>query len=77
MPKVLLTGSTGYIGSHTVVALLQAGYTVVGVDNYSRSKPAIADRIRDISQKDYQQYQADLTQKNELAKVLEQESDIS
>lgn len=77
MPKVLLTGSTGYIGSHTVVALLQAGYAVVGVDNYSRSKPAIADRIRDIAQKDYRQYQADLTQKNELAKVLEQERDIS
>ncbi|MFZ9680238.1 MAG: NAD-dependent epimerase/dehydratase family protein, partial [Bacteroidia bacterium] len=31
MPKILVTGSTGYIGSHTVVALLQAGYEVVGV----------------------------------------------
>jgi len=77
MPKVLLTGSTGYIGSHTVVALLEAGYQVVGVDNYSRSKPAIADRIREIAQKDYHQYQADLTRKEELVKVLEQEGDIS
>ena len=37
---ILLTGATGYIGSHTWLALLQAGFDVVGVDNFSNSSPA-------------------------------------
>jgi len=76
MPKVLLTGSTGYIGSHTVVALLQAGYEVIGVDNYSRSKPSIADRIREISGQDYRQYQADLTRSEDIHNIMSQEKGI-
>ena len=36
--KVLLTGSCGYIGSHTLVELLDRGYEVVGIDNFSNSK---------------------------------------
>ena len=76
MPKVLVTGSTGYIGSHTVVALLQAGYEVVGLDNYSRSKPSIADRIREISAQDYHQYQTDLTDPEDLQRIMTQEKGI-
>jgi UDP-glucose 4-epimerase len=40
MATILLTGATGYIGSHTWLALLQAGYKVVGLDNFCNSSPA-------------------------------------
>ncbi|MDI6814264.1 MAG: NAD-dependent epimerase/dehydratase family protein, partial [Desulfitobacteriaceae bacterium] len=42
--NVLVTGGTGYIGSHTVVELLQAGYQVVIVDNLSNSKVQVLER---------------------------------
>jgi UDP-glucose 4-epimerase len=43
---VLLTGATGYIASHTWVALAAAGYRVIGVDNFSNSSPAVLQRLR-------------------------------
>jgi UDP-glucose 4-epimerase len=46
---VLLTGATGYIASHTWLALLAAGYEVVGVDNFSNSSPEVLDRLRELS----------------------------
>lgn len=46
---VLLTGATGYIGSHTWLALLAAGYEVVGVDDFSNSSPAVLDRLARLS----------------------------
>ena len=39
--NILVTGGTGYIGSHTCVALLEAGYHVIVVDNLSNSKPRL------------------------------------
>ena len=44
--KVLVTGGTGYIGSHTVVELINNGYDVVVVDNFSNSKPVVLDRLK-------------------------------
>ena len=38
MPHILVTGGTGYIGSHTVVLLVEAGYTVTIIDNFANSK---------------------------------------
>jgi UDP-glucose 4-epimerase len=46
---VLLTGATGYIGSHTWLALLEAGYAVVGVDDFSNSSPEVLHRLRELS----------------------------
>lgn len=46
---VLLTGATGYIGSHTWVALAQAGIDVVGVDDFSNSSPAVLSRIEQLT----------------------------
>lgn len=43
--SILVTGCTGYIGSHTCVELLNAGYDIVGLDDFSNSKPAVLDRI--------------------------------
>jgi UDP-glucose 4-epimerase len=48
-PTVLLTGATGYIGSHTWLALLEAGFEVLGVDDFSNSSPAVLDRLRQLS----------------------------
>jgi UDP-glucose 4-epimerase len=48
-PKILLTGATGYIGSHTWLALLQAGFEVVGVDNFSNSSPEVLNRLQALS----------------------------
>lgn len=47
--KILVTGGTGYIGSHCVVKLIEAGYVPVIVDNFSNSCPEVLDRIREIS----------------------------
>jgi UDP-glucose 4-epimerase len=46
---VLLTGGTGYIASHTWLALLQAGYEVVGADNFINSSPVVLDRLAELS----------------------------
>jgi UDP-glucose 4-epimerase len=46
---VLLTGATGYIGSHTWLALLADGYRVVGIDNFSNSSPAVLPRLKTLS----------------------------
>ncbi|MCL2739374.1 MAG: UDP-glucose 4-epimerase GalE, partial [Bacteroidales bacterium] len=48
MSRVLVTGGAGYIGSHTIVELLQAGYDVVSIDNYSNSEPFVYDGIEKI-----------------------------
>ena len=48
MKKVLVTGGAGYIGSHTVVELLQSNYEVISVDNYANSDPAVYDGIEQI-----------------------------
>lgn len=51
MKKILVTGGTGYIGSHTVVKLIEAGYEVVILDNLSNSKLSVIDRIEKITNK--------------------------
>jgi UDP-glucose 4-epimerase len=48
-PTILLTGATGYIGSHTWLALLQAGFEVVGVDNFANSSPEVLNRLQELS----------------------------
>ena len=44
-PRVLLTGGAGFIGSHTAVSLLEAGYSVVVVDDFSNSSPLVLERV--------------------------------
>ena len=48
-PAILLTGATGYIGSHTWLALLAAGFEVVGVDDFSNSSPEVLNRLQALS----------------------------
>ncbi|WP_256081562.1 UDP-glucose 4-epimerase GalE [Massilia sp. YIM B04103] len=58
--KVLVTGGMGYIGSHTVVELLQAGHTVVVLDNLSNADASVGARVRAIAGRDFVFVQADV-----------------
>jgi UDP-glucose 4-epimerase len=51
MPTILLTGATGYIASHTWLALQSAGFDVVGVDDFSNSSPRVLDRLQELGGK--------------------------
>ncbi|MEM6601678.1 MAG: UDP-glucose 4-epimerase GalE [Verrucomicrobiota bacterium] len=70
MKSVLVTGGTGYIGSHTVIELMAAGYDPVIVDNLSNSKRAALDRIGQISGKHPEFYELDLLDENALEQVF-------
>lgn len=67
---ILITGGTGYIGSHTVVELLNLGTEVVIVDNYYNSKPEVLNRIKEITQQDVTFYEVDLLEKEKLAEIF-------
>src|SRR5579864_4631754 len=69
-PGILLTGATGYIGSHTWLALLEAGFGVVGVDNFSNSSPHVLRRIETLSGAAPEFVQADVRDKVALASIF-------
>ena len=52
---ILITGGAGFIGSHTAVEFLNAGYDVVIADNYVNSSPKVLDRIREITGKEFRE----------------------
>lgn len=74
--SVLVTGGAGYIGSHTVVELLNRGEKIIIVDNFSNSKPEMLNKIRKITNKDFKFYEVDLLDRENLDKVFAENSDI-
>ena len=70
---ILVTGGAGYIGSHACVELLQAGYPVVVLDNFSNSSPKALERVRQITGKDIVTYEADLCDRQALEILFSQE----
>ena len=72
MSKVLVTGGAGYIGSHTVVELLERGDEVVIVDNFSNSNPEVLENIKKITGKDFKFYEIDYLDKEKIEKVFEE-----
>ena len=71
--KILVTGGTGFIGSHTVVELLNEGYDVVIVDNLYTSKELVVDRIETITGRRPTFYKVDVTDRAALTEVFEKE----
>ena len=71
--KILLTGGAGYIGSHTAIELMDAGYEIVICDNFSNSKPESIRRIKKISGKEFPFYEIDVADKAALSEVFAKE----
>jgi UDP-glucose 4-epimerase len=73
--KVIVTGGTGYIGSHTIVDLLENNFEVVCIDSLARSTKYPLDAIKEITGKRIKFYQVDLCNKTDTFDVLEQHKD--
>ncbi|MCA9374878.1 UDP-glucose 4-epimerase GalE, partial [Candidatus Dojkabacteria bacterium] len=73
--QILVTGGNGFIGSHTTVELIKAGYEVVIIDNLSNSKISVQDRIKELTGKAPKFYQEDIRDKKALQRIF-QENEI-
>ena len=71
--KILLTGGAGYIGSHTAIELINAGYDVIIGDNFSNSKRDVIGRLEEIIKKEIQVYEIDFTNYEEVDKLFSKE----
>jgi UDP-glucose 4-epimerase len=71
MPTILLTGATGYIASHTWLALQAAGYEVVGVDNFVNSSPEVLNRLRELGGREPVFEQADVCDATAMHALLQ------
>ena len=70
--NILVTGGAGYIGSHTCVELLNAGFGVVIVDNYYNSSPKVLDRIKELTGKDFKFYECDIRDTDGMDRVFKE-----
>lgn len=70
MSNILVSGGTGYIGSHTVVELIERGHTVTIIDNLVNSSEEVISRIKEITQQEPQFYNVDLCNRNATDTVL-------
>ena len=70
--RVLVTGGAGYIGSHTLIALLENGHEPVVVDNYANSSPEVLDRVRKITGRAFTHYKMDVRDGTSLACVFKE-----
>ena len=73
---ILVSGGAGYIGSHTCVELLAAGYDIVVADNYYNSCPEALARVKKIARKDFRFVEADMTDKDAVEKIFAENEDI-
>lgn len=74
--KILVTGGAGYIGSHTLIELIAAGFEVCVVDNLCNSSAESLSRVEKITQQKIPFYQSDVTDRNALRAIFEQEGNI-
>lgn len=76
MASILVTGGTGYIGSHTAVELIEKGYDVVIADNFSNSQPEVLDAIKEISGKSPRFFETDLRDHKATQELFRKAGDI-
>jgi len=76
MPKILVTGGCGYIGSHTLVDLVENGYDVISVDNNSRSSAVILEGVAKITGKQVKNYKVDLCDFDDTYAIFQENPDI-
>jgi UDP-glucose 4-epimerase len=76
MKKILVTGGCGYIGSHTIVDLIENGYEVISVDNNSRSNPRIFEGVEKITGKKIKNYKVDLSNFDDTFAIFQENEDI-
>lgn len=77
MAKILVTGGCGYIGSHTLVDLMENGYDVISVDNNSRSDASMLKGVEKITGKTVKNYKVDLCNFDDLHAIFQENEDIS
>ncbi len=77
MNKILVTGGCGYIGSHTLVDLIENGYDVISVDNNSRSNPRILEGVEKITGKKVKNYKVDLCNFDDTFAIFQENEDIA
>ena len=77
-PKIIVTGGTGYIGSHTIIELIKSGqFEAVAVDSCVRSTPETIDRIEEITGVHVKHYNVDICDRNAFFLVIEQEAPVA
>ncbi len=72
MKTILVTGGAGYIGSHTCVELLNSGYNVIVMDNFSNSKPEVIKRVERIAGKSIKLYETDMLDYDKVCRIFEE-----
>ena len=70
--EILVTGGAGYIGTHTILALLEQGHNIVVVDNFSNSKPEVISRVKELAWRDFPFYEMDMRDSRQLGRVFEE-----
>ena len=75
--KILVTGGAGYIGSHTIIDLINHGYDVISIDNFCRSSASSFSRIKDITGVAVVNYAIDLCNLSDVTKFFEDHTDIA
>lgn len=76
MSTILVTGGSGYIGSHTIVDLVDNGYNVISVDNNSRSSPVMLEGVERITGKKVKNYKVDLCNFDDTFAIFQENEDI-
>jgi UDP-glucose 4-epimerase len=76
MATILVTGGSGYIGSHTIVDLIENGFDVISVDNNSRSNPAMLEGVEKITGKKVKNYKVDLCNFDDTFAIFQENEDI-
>merc|ERR1712086_150854 len=74
--RILVTGGAGYIGSHTVVELIKAGYEPIIVDNFDNSFPFVVTRVEEITDTNIKFHKLDINNYHDLSRLFSLEKNI-